>query len=108
MSLPRSVLIFAFLATLLVGCKKAETPPTPALGETSGSVAAPENTVPPPDAQIPVAGSGAATGSGDFNGPTQANPAELTKEEESTEMPLPGQANAHSVPDTTDTTDEKK
>ncbi|MGV8897856.1 MAG: hypothetical protein ACOH2B_01250 [Burkholderiaceae bacterium] len=105
MSFARSVLISAFLATLLIGCKKAETPPAPTLGETSGSVAAPENTVPPPDAHMPAAGSGAMTGSGDASGPTQADPAELSKEQESTEMPMPGQANTHSTPDTTD---EKK
>lgn len=101
MSVAHSVLVSAFLATLLIGCKKAETPPAPTLGETTGSVAAPENTVPPPDAQMPAAGSGAMTGSGDASGPAQTDPMELSKEQESSAMPLPGQANTHSMPDTT-------
>ena len=101
MSFTRSVFVSAFLATLLIGCKKAETPPAPTLGGTSGSIAAPENMAPRPDAQMPPASSGDMTGSGNSNGPTQANPKELNKQQESSSMPLPGQANSHSTPDTT-------
>lgn len=101
MSIARCILACAFLATLLSACKKAETPPAPTLGETSGSVAVPENRVPSPDAQMPPAASGAATGSGDSSGPSQADPTELSKEKETSAMPLPGQANSHSTPDTT-------
>ena len=93
----RSVLVCAFLATLLIGCKKAETP---MLNESTGSIAAPASTMPSPDAQIPSIAPEVATGSGDANGPTQANPSNLTQQQEASSMPLPGQANDHSTPAT--------
>ncbi len=96
MSFSRSILVSAFLALLLIGCKKAETPPTPKL-DSSGSVAAPVSAMPPSEATTPAAGPGATTGSGDASGPTQATPKELSKEQESSAMPLSGQANNHST-----------
>lgn len=100
----RPILVCAVLAVVLTGCKKAE-PPAPALGGTtdSGSVAAPANSMPAPDAQMPGAPPDAATssGSGDASGPTQASPQELSNKQESSSMPLPGQANDHSTPETT-------
>lgn len=98
------VLVCAFLAIVLTGCKKAETPAPSLSGSTdSGSVAAPANTLPAPDAKIPAAPAvdSAASSGGNASGPTQASPKELTPKEESSSMPLSGQANNHSTPDTT-------
>ncbi|NMM37646.1 MAG: hypothetical protein HHJ09_09030 [Glaciimonas sp.] len=105
MSFTHSVLVSAFLATLLTACKKAETPPAPTLSGASGSIAAPESAMPSPDAKIPVASPVSATGSGNASSSTQADPKELTKEQEATSMPLSGQANNHSTPAATE---EKK
>jgi hypothetical protein len=102
MSFIRSVLACAFLATLLLGCKKADAPPVPALNSPSASVAAPSSTLPPSDAAIaPATPSASDSNAG---GPTQASPSELSKEQESSVMPLPGQVNNHS----TANPDEKK
>ncbi|MDO9419260.1 MAG: hypothetical protein Q7T66_01220 [Herminiimonas sp.] len=97
----RSILVSAFLATLLIGCKKAETPPAPTMG---GSVASPESALPPSDSALPAAPA-STSDSGNANGPAQTNPKELTKQQESTDMPLSGQANNHS---TTDPIEKKK
>jgi hypothetical protein len=43
-----------------------------------------------------------AHANGDANAPAQNNPKELGKSEESTAMPLSGQANNHSTPNPTD------
>ncbi len=93
MSFTRSILVSAFLATLLIGCKKADTPPTP----TTGSVAAPETALPSSDAKLPT--TSGTTSSGNADTPAQASPKELTKQQEATEMPLSGQANNHSTTD---------
>lgn len=95
----RSILVSAFLAILLIGCKKAETPPTPELGATTDSVAPSTSAMPPSDATMPPAALGAGTGSGDAQGATQVSPKELTPVEESAAMPLPGQVNNHSTTD---------
>jgi hypothetical protein len=92
----RSILASAFVAILLIGCKKAETPPVPKM-DSSGSVAAPVTSMPPSEASTPPAAPGAVTGSGDASGTTQASPKELSKEQESAAMPLSGQANNHST-----------
>lgn len=102
MLLARTLLVPAVLVLVLSACKKAEAPPTPEVG---GSVAAPANALPPSDATMPAPATG-TTHSGDSNGgPTQAQPKELTKEQESSAMPLPGQVNNHS---TTDPVEQKK
>lgn len=99
MSYIRPLLTCAFLAIVLSGCKKAEAP---AVSPPSNSVAAPARTMPAPDAQMPAASPDAAASSGgNANGPTQASPKELNKKEESSSMPLSGQTNNHSTPDTT-------
>lgn len=98
------VFVCAFLAIVLTGCKKAEAPAPALSGSTnSGSVAAPANTMPAPDAQIPAAPpvDPAASSGGNASGTTQANSQELTPKEESSSMPLSGQANNHSTPETT-------
>jgi hypothetical protein len=101
MPFTRSILVSAFLATLLIGCKKAETPPAPTMG---GSVAAPESALPPSDSKLPATPS-VTSSSGNANGPAQTDSKELTKQQESTDMPLSGQANNHS---TTDPVEKKK
>lgn len=100
MPFTRSILVSAFLATLLIGCKKAEAPPTP----TTSSVAVPETALPPSDATLPATPS-ATSSSGNASGPAQTDAKELTKQQESTDMPLSGQANNHS---TTDPVEKKK
>jgi len=98
MPFTRSILVSAFLATLLIGCKKAETPtaPTPTV---SDSVAAPVSSLPMSDGKLSPAPSSVTSSSGNSSGPTQASSKELTKFEESTQMPLPGQVNNHSTVD---------
>ncbi len=105
-SIPAVVLVPVFAAVLLAGCKKAETPPAPKLGDTpgtSGSVAAPASSLPPSDGTLSTAPRGAAPGtttdSGDAAGTTQAHPQNLSKDEESSAMPKSGQANNHSTTD---------
>lgn len=104
MSVTRSVftatVTSVFVLAALAGCKKAETPPTPAMGDTpstSGSVAAPPSSMPPSETQTTPAPAGSTTDSGDAAGPTQAHPQDLTKEEESSAMPKSGQVNNHST-----------
>jgi hypothetical protein len=104
MSVTRSVFASAvssvFVLALLAGCKKAETPPAPSLGDspsTSGSVAAPPSSMPPSETQTVPSASGSTTDSGDAAGPTQAHPQNLTKEEENSGMPNSGQVNNHST-----------
>lgn len=94
----RTILASLFLATLLIGCKKAEAPPTPKLDGATGSVAAPSSSLPTSDGKLPsdMSASGASS-SGNASGSTQADPKELTKEQESTAMPLSGQTNNHST-----------
>ncbi len=96
----RSILVSAFLAILLIGCKKADTPPAPTMG---GSVAAPEASLPPSDGKLPS--TSGTSSSGNASGPAQTDSKELTKQQESTDMPLSGQANNHS---TTDPVEKKK
>lgn len=104
MSVTRSVfastISSVFVLAMLAGCKKAETPPTPSLGDTpstSGSVAAPPSSMPPSESKTVPAPAGATTDSGDAAGTTQAHPQDLTKEEESSAMPKSGQVNNHST-----------
>lgn len=94
MPFTRSILVSAFLAILLIGCKKAETPPAPTMED---SVAAPASSLPPSDGNLSPAPPSTTSSSGDASGPTQVNPKELSKHEESTQMPMPGQANNHST-----------
>jgi hypothetical protein len=66
----------------------------------------PNNNLPPSDATMPTQNpSQTAHANGDANAPAQNNPKELGKSEESTAMPLSGQANNHS---TANPTDDKK
>lgn len=102
MLLARTMLVPAVLVLVLSACKKAEAPPKPEVGS---SVAAPVSALPPSDATMP-APAASTTHSGDASGgPTQAQSKELSKEQESSAMPLPGQANNHS---TTDPIEQKK
>lgn len=104
MSFANAVFVSAFAATLLLGCKKAEAPPAPKL-DSSSSVAAPNASMPPSDATITPSPPSGTHPNGDANGPTQATPKELSKDQESSAMPLSGQVNNHS---TANTTSEKK
>ncbi len=96
-SITRSILACACVAAALAGCEKAEAPPTPAVespSSTSSSVAAPSEAMPPSEAAIPVQ---PPTNGDTASGPAQSTPNELSKEQESSAMPLPGQANNHST-----------
>lgn len=101
----RTILASLFVATALIGCKKAEAPPTPKLEGTTGSVALPATSLPPSDGKLPNQPASGTSDSGNAYGTSQATPTELTKEQESASMPLSGQANNHS---TTDTAAQKK
>ncbi|WP_353156172.1 hypothetical protein [Herminiimonas fonticola] len=63
----RTILASLFLATLLIGCKKAEAPPTPKLDSATGSVTLPAGSMPTTDSKLPnptgTSDSGSAYGS---------------------------------------------
>lgn len=102
------------LAAFLAGCQKhtdtptpttsvgtsAPTAPAPAV-TSNGSVAAPANAMPAPDTAITPQPPAAQAKRTDADGPTQATPKDLSKTEESANMPLSGQVNNHSTPATT-------
>jgi hypothetical protein len=102
LSIIRATLVCMCIAAALAGCKKAEAPPAPALdSSSSSSVAAPTAAVPASPATTPPA----TTDSGNASSMPQSTPAELSKEQESSAMPMPGQVNNHS---TTAPEEEKK
>jgi hypothetical protein len=105
MPFTRSLVVSALLAIVFTGCKKADAPPAPTTGDSvtapaastaGGSVAAPASSLPPSDATLPAAPA-VTSSSGNAAGPAQTDPKELTKQQESTDMPLSGQANNHST-----------
>jgi hypothetical protein len=95
MSIPRTATTCIFLAMLATGCNKASEPPKP----TNSSVALPEKAMPQSDADIKTAPMDPAAPILNSAKPSQANPVELSKRQESAAMPMPGQANDHSTPD---------
>jgi hypothetical protein len=88
------------LAVLVAGCQKSPQPPASTSSNDASkpadqSVAAPPGMVPPTDAAIkpePPPDSTSPVAS------SQASPKELSKQQEATSMPLPGQVNNHSTP----------
>jgi hypothetical protein len=109
------------LIALLAGCQKqidapkpttsvgtsAPTAPAAAVTTTNESVAAPASAMPAPDTAIAPQAPAAQSKTTDADGPTQATPKELSKTEESANMPLAGQVNNHSTPATTNETKSK-
>lgn len=103
------VVAFACALSMVLTAACNRTPETPKVESTAGgtstptgdrSVALPQSSVPPSDASIPPPASASTQGSGDANSATQANPAELQKSQEQANMPMSGQVNNHSVPET--------
>lgn len=97
---------------LAAGCQKVPEPKTAtrASGDDT-SVALPASKLPPSDASIPpqtASGASGTTGSGQAGGPSQQRPVELSKQQEQSGLPLSGQVNNHSVPDTTGQPGQKK
>ncbi|HEX8885540.1 MAG TPA: hypothetical protein VF797_13705 [Noviherbaspirillum sp.] len=101
-------------AMALAGCNRNDAPkptaaatavsqPGAATVESKGSsVALPPSSLPQQDAAMaPQAPSAAATVP-DSASPSQANPQTLSKQQESTAMPMPGQVNNHSTPESID------
>jgi hypothetical protein len=102
------------MALVLTGCNRSDTPkpttaatavsqPDAATVESKGSsVALPPSALPQQDAAMaPQSPSPAAT-IPDSASPSQANPQTLDKQQESTAMPMPGQGNNHSTPESID------
>lgn len=93
----RSILVGAALVMVLAGCQRKDEPAVTSSGQPAPNVTS--NTVPMPQTSTPVpplpevAGKTAETTAESTAG-TQK---ELTKQEESQAMPLPGQANSHST-----------
>lgn len=108
------VMLAGLALAVLSGCQKAPEPKISGADPTSGSspassptppggsVALPAEKLPPSAAAQPPA-SQSTGNSGDANGPTQANPSSLQKEQEQAAMPQSGQVNNHSVPETVGT-----
>ncbi len=84
-----------FLALLATGCNKANEPPKPA----DSSVELPQAAMPQSDAALKSAQPDQAAPTAGSSQQSQANPAELSNAQESAAMPMPGQANDHSIPD---------
>ncbi|MBC7574118.1 MAG: hypothetical protein H7244_07255 [Herminiimonas sp.] len=92
------------LACALAACHKEEVPSHPSKSDAvvlmkHDSVAAPATTIPVPDAamppQAPLPQPGKTVAA---SGSSQASAVQLSKEQESSAMPLAGQANNHSTP----------
>lgn len=95
MALSHTVFACALVAAALSGCKKADAPPAP---QTSSSVALPESGRPASDTSMPPAApASTASDNGNANLSAQNNPSSLSKEQETSGMPLSGQANNHST-----------
>lgn len=78
----------------------AVTQPGTATVESKGaSIAVPPTQLPKQDAAIPAQSPTVAATVPDSASPSQANPKTLDKQQESTAMPMPGQANNHSTPE---------
>jgi hypothetical protein len=79
------------------------SPPDAATVERKGtSVALPPSEVPKSDAAMTPQSPAPAATIPDSASPSQANPKTLDKEQESTAMPMPGQVNNHSTPESID------
>ena len=99
------------LLTALAGCNRNDAPkPTAAptavtqpgaatVESKAESVALPPSAIPQQDAAMPPQSPTAAATIPDSASPSQANPKTLDKQQESTAMPLPGQVNNHSTPE---------
>ncbi|HJU71259.1 MAG TPA: hypothetical protein VJ603_05385 [Paucimonas sp.] len=101
----------AVVALLAAGCQKTPEPKTTAVPSPSASVPAPSvssnasvalppNQVPQSDGAIPPAAANTPANANP-NTPSQTNPAALSKSHEEASMPLTGQTNNYSPPDTT-------
>jgi hypothetical protein len=94
------------ICMVLGACNRAGDTPKPITGPTSASpaeeksVALPPSKLPASDAATPPSSPVASTTSNDEK-QSQAVPKDLSKQQESTSMPMAGQVNNHSVPDTT-------
>jgi hypothetical protein len=94
------------LCMALSACNRSGDTPKPVMDATSAapaegkSVALPPSQMPASDAAIPPSSPVASTTSNDEK-QSQAVPKDLSKQQESTSMPMAGQVNNHSVPDTT-------
>jgi hypothetical protein len=84
-----------FLALLATGCNKPSEPQKPA----NSSVGLPQAAMPQSDAALKAAPFDQTAPTSGSNEQSQANPTELSKSQESAAMPMPGQANDHSIPD---------
>jgi hypothetical protein len=79
------------------------TQPGAATVESKGSsVALPPSALPQQDAAMAPQSPSAAATIPDSASPSQANPQRLDKQQESTAMPMPGQVNNHSTPESID------
>jgi hypothetical protein len=93
-------------AFVLAACHKQEVPRLPSGADAvvitkHDSVAAPANALPAPDAAMPPQAPVPATAPAKTDaasGSSQASAEQLTKEQESSAMPMAGQANNHSTP----------
>lgn len=95
MSFTRTTSICIFLALLATGCNKASEPQKP----DDVSVKLPQAAMPQSDAALKVAPFEQTAPTSGSAKQSQANPAELSKAQEYAAMPMPGQANDHSIPD---------
>jgi hypothetical protein len=100
-------LLLGAVATLSA-CGRNETASTPAAVSQPGaatveskgeSVAVPPAELPKQDAAMPPQSPTVAATVPDSASPSQANPKTLDQQQESTAMPMPGQVNNHSTPE---------
>lgn len=99
------------MAMALAGCNRSDTPkPTTAAAAASqpgaatveskgSSVALPPSALPQQDAAMAPQSPTPAATVPDSASPSQASPKSLDKQQEATAMPMPGQVNNHSTPE---------
>jgi|GEM_PF-3542411 len=95
------------LAAIAAGCDRMNTAPKPVTASETGhasgpSVALPSSSLPPSDAALKPAAPDAAGSSGQASNQTQATPNNLTKEQQTSSMPMPGQVNNYSTTESND------
>jgi hypothetical protein len=110
-TLSRALPLILVGAMMAAGCQKTpepktsatttEAPVAPVSQSSSTSVALPKDKMPQSDAAIAPQAPGATASSGDSGTPSQVRPEQLSKQQEQSSLPMSGQVNNHSTPNTT-------
>jgi hypothetical protein len=109
-TLTRALPLLLAGAMLATGCQKTPEPKTasktdapvaPVVESSGGSVALPKDKMPQSDAAMAPKTPLPTVSSGDSGTPSQVRTEQLSKQQEQSSLPMSGQVNNHSVPNTT-------